>query len=95
MECEQSIGMGDDCGQDGRQAPGATSDGANRVGGKQAAALDLMTVHEVATLLRVSKMTVYRLVHAGTLRATRVGQSLRLPRATVEAFLRDTDTRAS
>jgi excisionase family DNA binding protein len=87
--------MGDSRGQDRREAPGVSSDGADRVGAKHAAALELMTVHEVATLLRVSKMTVYRLVHSGTLRATRVGQSLRLPRATVEAFLRDTDTRAS
>jgi excisionase family DNA binding protein len=52
------------------------------------AAADLLTVNQVATAMQVSKMTVYRLIHAGTLGAVRVGQSLRLPRASVEAFLR-------
>jgi excisionase family DNA binding protein len=52
---------------------------------------DLLTVTEVATMLRVSKMTVYRLVHAGTIAALRVGESLRLPRESVEAFLRDAE----
>jgi excisionase family DNA binding protein len=37
--------------------------------------------------LRVSKMTVYRLIHAGRLAAIRVGQSLRLPRGSVDAFV--------
>jgi excisionase family DNA binding protein len=87
--------MGDDRDRDRRHVPGATSDGARRGGGGPAAAVELMTVLEVAALLRVSRMTVYRLVHAGTLRAIRVGQSLRLPRGAVEAFLRDASTRAS
>ena len=52
---------------------------------------DLLTVSEVAARLRVSKMTVYRLVHAGTIAALRVGGSLRLPRDSVEAFLRDAE----
>jgi excisionase family DNA binding protein len=52
------------------------------------AAAELLTVNQVATAMQVSKMTVYRLIHAGTLGAVRVGQSLRLPRASVEAFLR-------
>ncbi len=38
-----------------------------------------LTVAEVATVMRVSKMTVYRLVHYGELPAVRVGRSL--PRA--------------
>jgi len=49
--------------------------------------VELLTVNEVATTLRVSKMTVYRLIHAGQLRAIRVGQSLRLPRGSVDTFL--------
>ena len=49
--------------------------------------VELLTVNEVATTLRVSKMTVYRLIHAGQLPAIRVGQSLRLPRGSVDAFL--------
>lgn len=38
-----------------------------------------LTVAEVAQLLRVSKMTVYRLVHAGELPAVRFGRSFRVP----------------
>jgi len=38
-----------------------------------------LTVAEVATIMRVSKMTVYRLVHSGELEAIRVGRSFRVP----------------
>jgi excisionase family DNA binding protein len=47
-----------------------------------------LTVAEVAQLLRVSKMTVYRLVHAGSLNAVRVGRSFRVPEDAVGAYLR-------
>ena len=42
-----------------------------------------LTVAEVASLMRVSKMTVYRLVNAGTLPAVRVGRSVRVPEQAV------------
>ncbi|EPD28610.1 excisionase family DNA binding domain-containing protein [Actinotignum schaalii FB123-CNA-2] len=45
------------------------------------------TVAEVAELTRVSKMTVYRMVHAGDLPAVRVGSSYRVPASAVEALL--------
>lgn len=48
-----------------------------------------LTVAEVATLMRVSKMTVYRLVHAGDLPAVRVGRSFRVPEEAVRDYLRD------
>src|SRR5580700_6761539 len=38
-----------------------------------------LTVAEVAAIMRVSKMTVYRLVHSGELEAIRVGRSFRVP----------------
>jgi excisionase family DNA binding protein len=41
----------------------------------------LLTVAEVAAMLRVSKMTIYRLVHAGDLPALRVSRSFRIPAA--------------
>jgi excisionase family DNA binding protein len=47
------------------------------------------TVAEVATLMRVSKMTVYRMVHAGELPAVRVGRSFRVPEKAVHDYLRD------
>lgn len=48
-----------------------------------------LTVAEVASVMRVSKMTVYRLVHAGDLPAVRVGRSFRVPEQAVYDYLRD------
>ena len=39
-----------------------------------------LTIAEVAAKMRVSKMTVYRLVHGGELPAVRVGRSFRVTR---------------
>jgi excisionase family DNA binding protein len=47
-----------------------------------------LTVAEVAALMRVSKMTVYRLVHSGDLTAVRVGRSFRVPENAVHSYLR-------
>jgi excisionase family DNA binding protein len=47
-----------------------------------------LTVAEVAALMRVSKMTVYRLVHSGDLTAVRVGRSFRVPEQAVHEYLR-------
>ncbi|PPK93491.1 excisionase family DNA binding protein [Kineococcus xinjiangensis] len=47
-----------------------------------------LTVAEVASLMRVSKMTVYRLVHHGELPAVRVGRSFRVPEHAVHEYLR-------
>lgn len=46
-----------------------------------------LTVAEVADLMRVSKMTVYRLVHSGELPAVRVGRSFRVHEQAVEEYL--------
>ena len=48
-----------------------------------------LTVAEVAAVMRVSKMTVYRLVHNGDLTAVRVGRSYRVPEQAVHDYLRD------
>lgn len=47
----------------------------------------LLTVGEVATLMRVSNMTVYRLIKAGQLAAIRVGKNYRIRRSDVEKYL--------
>ena len=47
----------------------------------------LLTVREVAARMRVSNMTVYRLIQAGDLRATRVGRSYRLRQADIDSYL--------
>ena len=47
-----------------------------------------LTVAEVAAVMRVSKMTVYRMVHGGDLPAVRVGRSFRVPEKAVHDYLR-------
>lgn len=46
-----------------------------------------LTVAEVAEIMRVSKMTVYRLIHAGELASVRVGRSFRVPEKAVKDYL--------
>lgn len=48
-----------------------------------------LTVAEVASIMRVSKMTVYRMVHSGELPAVRVGRSFRVPEDEVQKYLRE------
>jgi excisionase family DNA binding protein len=43
-----------------------------------------LTVAEVADMMRVSRMTVYRLVHSGDLPAIRFGRSFRVPESAVQ-----------
>lgn len=47
----------------------------------------LLTVAEVAAELRVSTMTVYRLVQAGELPAFRIGKNYRIKREDLDAYL--------
>jgi excisionase family DNA binding protein len=47
----------------------------------------LLTVAEVAHIMRVSNMTVYRLIKAGQLAAIRVGKNYRIRRRDVERYL--------
>ena len=49
----------------------------------------LLTVGEVAQLMRVSNMTVYRLIKSGQLAAIRVGKNYRIRRNDVERYLTD------
>ncbi len=48
---------------------------------------ELMTVAEVASMMRVSNMTVYRLIKAGDLGAVRVGKNYRIRKNDVLAYL--------
>jgi excisionase family DNA binding protein len=54
--------------------------------------VSFLTVAEVAEMMRVSNMTVYRLVHSGELPAIRFGRSFRIPESAVLAAI---DTSAS
>jgi excisionase family DNA binding protein len=46
-----------------------------------------LTVAEVAEMMRVSSMTVYRMVHAGELPAVRFGRSYRIPESAVAQWV--------
>jgi excisionase family DNA binding protein len=46
-----------------------------------------LTIAEVASMMRVSKMTVYRLVHNGELPAVRVGRSFRVTEQDANEYL--------
>ena len=51
------------------------------------AQVQFLTIAEVAKVMRVSKMTVYRLVHSGELPAVRVGKSFRVTESAVQDYL--------
>jgi excisionase family DNA binding protein len=57
------------------------------------AAGGLLTVGEVASTIRVSNMTVYRLIKSGELPALRVGKGYRIRGSDVERFLDERSVR--
>lgn len=56
--------------------------------------MDFLTVGEVARLMRVSNMTVYRLIRSGALRAVRVGSRYRVRESDVHKYLDESYIRA-
>ena len=53
-----------------------------------------LTVQEVADLMRVSTMTVYRIIKSGELPAVRVGRSVRVRDVDVDTYLGNRYTQA-
>ena len=53
----------------------------------------LLTVAEVASGMRVSNMTVYRLIKSGELPAVRVGKGYRIREAELQRFLDERSVR--
>ena len=47
----------------------------------------VLTLQEVAELLRISRKTAEKLVHTGQIRAVKVGRVWRVPKEALEAFL--------
>jgi excisionase family DNA binding protein len=70
-----------------RPAPGQPMAAAPVLQRPAPRAVSFLTVTEVAAIMRVSKMTVYRLVHAGEMAAVRVGRSFRVPEPAVRDYL--------
>lgn len=54
---------------------------------QQPSRVRFLTVAEVAQLMRVSTMTVYRLIKAGDLASVRVGKSYRIREDDVDAYI--------
>lgn len=54
-----------------------------------------LTVAEVADLMRVSKMTVYRLIHSEELPAVQVGRNFRVRESAVNEYLGSSEYTAS
>ncbi|MEU0036134.1 helix-turn-helix domain-containing protein [Streptomyces sp. NPDC006333] len=62
-----------------------------------AQAAPVLTVAETASIMRVSKMTIYRMVQSGHLPSIRSGpsgRSFRIPEAAVHEYLRKSFTQA-
>ncbi len=57
--------------------------------------LDVLTLQEAASLMRVSKMTVYRLTYNRQIPFTRVGSKLLFLKNDIEAFLNKNRVNAS
>jgi excisionase family DNA binding protein len=53
-----------------------------------------LTVTEVAATLRVSNMTVYRLINTGSLAAVRIGKSFRIREDDLNRYLTQQYTKA-
>ena len=70
------------------EAKGSKSSGAKAPVDPTLSEVKFLTVAEVAAVMRVSKMTVYRMVHGGDLPAVRVGRSFRVPEKAVHDYLR-------
>lgn len=54
---------------------------------------DFLTIAEIAASMRVSKMTVYRLVQSGAVESVRFGRSYRVSAAAVQRYLTNGTTK--
>jgi excisionase family DNA binding protein len=60
---------------------------AANTSGENISEVKFLTIAEVAAMMRVSKMTVYRIVHNGDLPAVRVGRSFRVTEKDVNDYI--------
>lgn len=51
----------------------------------------MLTVEAISELLDVSKMTVYRLIHTGQIRAYRISRSIKVDSRDFEEFMRSVE----
>ncbi len=67
--------------------PAATQGRKGSAVAQSSATARFLTVQEVADLMRVSTMTVYRIIKSGELPAVRVGRSFRVRDTDVDTYL--------
>ena len=77
--------MNDNAESIGAGSSGAGSAGVARLGGVPTG--KFLTVAEVAATVRLSKMSVYRLIHSGQLEAVQFGRSFRVSEKALDAYL--------
>lgn len=68
--------------------PLATSRKGSLMPGTPWSDVKFLTIYEIATMMRISKMSAYRLIHSGELEAIRVGRSYRVPEQAVINYMR-------
>lgn len=54
---------------------------------------EFLTAEEVAEILKVNIMTIYRYIKAGKLRAYKLGKNFRIEKNEFETFLKKTSTK--
>jgi len=55
---------------------------------------DLLTIEEIATILRLKLLTVYRWVESGKIRGIKIGKGWRFKKGEIERFLNDQESQA-
>ena len=68
------------------ESPSAESGGVTPLASNLQAG-KFLTVSEVAAILRLSKMSVYRLIHSGQLEAVQFGRSFRVTEKALNTYL--------
>lgn len=53
---------------------------------------EFLTVEEIAKILKVTKMTIYRYIKAGKLTAYKIGKDFRISKETLDNFLKQART---
>jgi excisionase family DNA binding protein len=88
-EANATTGMTESEDSNAQPASAGAGSSAHRPTDPMLSDVRFLTVAEVAAVMRVSKMTVYRMVHSGELPAVRVGRSFRVPEQAVHDYLRN------
>lgn len=51
---------------------------------------NFLTVEEIAEILKVTKMTIYRYIKSGKIKPNRIGKDFRIAKSEFERFIKET-----